>query len=618
MRFDLRSARTLLVALLTMAVAACDALSPDFLDREPTDLLLEDQIWNDPQLVKGLLANYYDRLPETHSIAHNYHGFAHFDDAMWSGGGNDPNNLASYPYGWWGIWEYTLVRDLNLFIEKLDASELDAEQIELFQAEARFLRAFVYFEMVKRMGGVPLITETYEYDFSGDPSYLQMPRATEAETYDFIASELDAVMNQLPAEANVTRATRWTALALKSRAMLYAGSLAKYNSAMPQPIRTDGGEVGIPGDRAQGYFEASLAASQEIIESGPYSLYRDNPDPGQNFYEVITRMQGNPEVIWARSFTLEGKYHNFVFNNIPRSLREDNESSASIAPSLNLVEAFEYLDGSDGKLRTRDESGDYIYYDHPADIFEGKDGRLWGTVIYPGATFRGAPVDVQAGVLRWNEAAGVYEEVTSTDLGTRYEDGGVLVGADGPLSTEHHVTNTGFTIRKHLDPRSGSGQRGQGSDIWWVRFRYGEILLNAAEAALELGRTGEALQYVNQVRERAGFGENSLSSIDMDRIRNERRVELAFENHRFFDMKRWRLAHEVWDGDRSAPDAVVRALWPYRIVRPGDPRDNTYVFVERVAPRLAQPRFFRLGNYYSEISQGIRNANPKVVPNPFH
>ena len=99
---------------------------------------------------------------------------------------------------------------------------------------------------------------------------------------------------------------------------------------------------------------------------------------------------------------------------------------------------------------------------------------------------------------------------------------------------------------------------------------------------------------------------------------DERRVELAFENHRFYDLKRWRLAHEVWDGDRSAPDAVVRALWPYRIVRPGDPRHNTYVFVERVAPRLAQPRFFRLGNYYSHISEGIRNGNPKIVPNPFH
>src|SRR5690606_33624575 len=129
--------------------------------------------------------------------------------------------------------------------------------------------------------------------------------------------------------------------------------------------------------------------------------------------------------------------------------------------------------------------------------FEGKDGRLWGTVVYPGATFRGAPVSVQAGVLRWNEAAGVYDEITSTELGSRYEDGGVLVGADGPLTTEPNVTTTGFTIRKYLDPRSGSGQRGQGSDIWWIRFRYGEVLLNAAEAALELGRTAEALQYVN-------------------------------------------------------------------------------------------------------------------------
>src|SRR5690606_36130478 len=205
-------------------------------------------------------------------------------------------------------------------------------------------------------------------------------------------------------------------------------SIAKYNSAMSQPIRTQGGEVGIPADRAQGYYEASLAASEEIIASGRYSLYRNNPDPAQNFYETFTNMQDNPEVIWARMFTLNGKYHNFTFDNIPRSLREDNESGSLINPSLNLVEAFEYLDGSSGELRTRDENGDYIYYDDPADIFANKDPRLWGTVIYPGSTFRGQPVECQEGVLRWNESTNSFQAITSTTPGTRYTDGGVLVG----------------------------------------------------------------------------------------------------------------------------------------------------------------------------------------------
>ena len=107
------------------------------------------------------------------------------------------------------------------------------------------------------------------------------------------------------------------------------------------------------------------------------------------------------------------------------------------------------------------------------------------------------------------------------------------------------VSNTGFYVRKFLDSKPASGQRGVGSDIWWIRYRYAEVLLNAAEAAFELGRTAEALDYINQVRERAGFGPNSLTALTMDQIRNERRVELAFEAHRLYDLKRWRLAHEA-------------------------------------------------------------------------
>jgi hypothetical protein len=154
--------------------------------------------------------------------------------------------------------------------------------------------------------------------------------------------------------------------------------------------------------------------------------------------------------------------------------------------------------------------------------------------------------------------------------------------------------------------------------MWWIRFRYAEILLNAAEAAYELGEHGTALGYIQQLRARAGFAPTSLASLTIERLRNERRAELAFENHRYWDLKRWRIAHDVWNGDRTSPTAQLYALWPYRVVRPGDPRDGKYVFVEMVAPRVSVPRFFRLGNYYSEISDAIISANPKIIRNPFH
>lgn len=621
MRNQMISRRLLLVPALIASLGGCDLLTPNSLDRDPNDILVGEEVWNDVKLVEAVLANYYDRLPDTYGLGNNQAGFAEWDEATWSGSGNGPNTLASYGYNYQSLWDYQLIRDINLLLERVPAStRLNADQKKRLVAEGRFLRAYVYFELVRRMGGVPLITQTYEFRSGDDPTALQKPRASEAAVYDFIGAELDAIRADLPqSAASKTRANRWTALALKSRAMLYAGSIARYNSTMAQPIRTQGGEVGIPAERANDYFAKSLAASQEIIQSGNYRLYQVKPDAGDNFYDAIVSKVGNTEVIWARDFSVPGgKLHNFTYNNIPRSLREDNESGSEITPTLNLVEAYEYLDGSPGRLRIRAADGDFVYYDRPEDIFANKDARLAGTVIYPGSSFRGRPVNIQAGVMVWNPTTRSYAEVGSNVLGSNYTDGRLLVGLDGPHVSEPFVSNTGFYLRKYLDPTIGSGQRGRGSDVWWVRFRHAEVLLNAAEAALELGQTGLATQYVNQVRARAGFPANSVASLTMDRLRNERRVELAFENHRYWDLKRWRIAHEQWSGDRTSRSSQLYALWPYRVVRPGDPRDGKYVFVERVVPRLTVPRFFRMGNYYSEISDAVISANPQIVRNPFH
>jgi hypothetical protein len=146
----------------------------------------------------------------------------------------------------------------------------------------------------------------------------------------------------------------------------------------------------------------------------------------------------------------------------------------------------------------------------------------------------------------------------------------------------------------------------------------GEIYLNAAEAAFELGLP-ESKDYVNTLRERAGFPSNSISTLTMDIIRNERRVELAFEDHRYFDMKRWRIAHQVWDGNRSNPNAVTYALYPYRVVRPDDPtKHGKYVFDKMIAPRFTGVKNFTMANYYSSIASGVLTNNPKIIPNPFH
>ena len=302
-------------------------------------------------------------------------------------------------------------------------------------------------------------------------------------------------------------------------------------------------------------------------------------------------------------------------------MREDNLGSSSVTPSLNLVENYDYLDGTSGalKVRTADNS-DFIYYDKPSDIFANKDARLYGTVVYPGAPFRGLTVDMQAGVMRWDAASNTYQTIEGSDLGSNYTDNKPLIAASGPHRSIQEVTNTGFYMRKYIDANGGASTRGIQSDVWWVWFRLGEIYLNAAEASMELGQTNTALTYINPLRERAGFGPNSLTNatLTMEKIRNERRNELAFEDHRVWDLKRWRQADKVWTGNANNPNSVVYGLYPYRVVRPGDSRDGKYVFVKLVAPRFRSPRFFQIFNYYSSFDQDVINKNPKIVQNPFN
>ena len=600
-----------------------NACKKDFLEREPQSIVVEDQVYGDPKLVEGVLANLYNRIPTDASLTNRWTEHTAYDDAVWSGSGNAGdeyrNNIISYPVDRWRLWDYGFIRDVNLGIEGVQKStKLTAQQKAQFNAEFRFLRAYDYFEMVKRMGGVPLVTTPLVYDYSGDATNLQLPRSKEVDVYDFIATELDAIVNNIENNGSTSRANKYAVLALKCRAMLYAGSLAKYNNLMASPITLPGGEVGIPAQRASDFYNKALDAAKQVM-AGPYSLYKSNAaNLGENFYEALTKKTGNPELILIQDFLQsKGFKHGFSYDNIARSLREDNLASSAIAPTLNLVEKYEYLDGTAGNLKTRNaDNSDYVYYTNTQDIFANKDARLYGTIIYPGTSFRNTPVNIQAGVALWN---GTTYQIIEGDLGAKYTDGKLLTGLDGPQRSALDLSNTGFYLRKFIDNTPLASTRTRGTDIAWIRFRLGEVYLNAAEAAFELGQTASALSYINTLRERAGFGANSLNVLTIDRIRNERRVELAFEDHRVWDLARWRIADQVWNGSTNSPDAMLYALYPYRVVRPGDAaRNDKYIFIKQFAPRFKTPRFYQIGNYYSSIEQSVLNNNPKIIRNPFH
>ncbi len=624
-----------MTALLSISWACNDE---DFLDRPPTNLLSEDQVWKNEDVILSVLGNLYNRYYDFGTVK-DWASLADFNEAFWSEAGRyNAFQNSGWGYANWFTWDYGYLREINLFIQKAEAADqIKAESRDRFLAEARFLRASYYFEMVKREGGVPLILEPLTYDFSGDPSYLQYPRAKESEIYDFVIKEAEEIKNKLPASVGEkSRATKGAALAMKTRAALYAGSIAKYGTKTPQ-VSLPGGEVGIPAEKANGYYTTALAAAKEIISgsAGAYGLYTKKPDLAENFSSIFYDKANNSEVIFADDFKLKsGKVHYFTGWNQPRFGAEEEEGGR-INPSLNLVQSFEKLDNTFAPIPTGTSSGSGTpnYYANQTDIFAGRDARLAGTVMLPGTAFKGRTIDIWAG---YRLADGTV--VSGDDRGSQKILPGKsvpqqVVGFDGPIDGFEFTAQTGFYLRKYLDPVVGSGQRGVNSEVWFVRYRYADILLSAAEATFELGNAAEAAGYMNQVRARAGLTiPLKASEITFGRIVHERRVEFAFEGLEFFDMKRWRIAHEIFDGNpipsvseltSNIGDATKRrtqvwGLWPYKIYAPGTPNDGKWVYKEIKLSRVTGSDRFQLGNYYSYIDDAVINNNPKLVRNPNH
>ncbi len=643
------------IAILFMT--SCD----DWLDRDPKEKITEQQAYSSEGTINSVISGLYDRLPDIGSIAQDLGYYTQLDEGI---SGLYVNNFESFPADYWTYYNdlvnkkivgpYVLIRDINTHLTNLDATNvLSPEKKTYYEAEARLLRVYVYFEMVKRMGGIPLITETAGFVPGSDPSIYQEPRNKEAEVYDFIASEIDEIKENLAANKVMTqynRASKGLALAMKARAMLYAGTLAKYNSSMSTPVTLPGEEVGIPADKADGYFEAALDAVKELELMGIYGLYDKNSDKTSNFSEALIKKvsEGNNEVIFIKEFLAPSNMHSWTSNNICRTLRVggvNGTGGSTVSPVLNLVDAFGKTDGTSGKLipyvdpKHTDEIVDdnaldgnpdaYIYYDNLGDIFDKKDPRLFATVITPGQKFGGKDLSIQAGIAYFNAKtgklsfqAGTFDNKDNSNVlmddqrAPILDEKGQLIYKtkdDGP-SKEAFSSSTGFYVAKYMDvsPKNTSTLA---SDIQFIRYRYAEVLLNGAEAAFELGQTDLAQKYIKQIRDRAGMltGDN----VTLEEIHNERRVELAFEGHRFYDIKRWRTAHEIFDGSTNTQTAMMYGLWPYKVYRPGHATHNKWIYVRRMHPGVySSPRKFVLSNYYSAFPSKALENNPKLVKNP--
>ena len=592
--------------LVSALVMALSFYSCDYLDVPPINIIQDDAIFNSESGITSYMTTLYYDLP-IEDFRYTQQGF----NVSGKGQGRLPNvsgeamcsssdDISTIGDGtWWGCWDYGKIRRGNYFLKNFPAYKSNFQNTVLADAwmgEAHFIRAYCYFAMVKRYGGVPILREPQEY--VGDIESLKVPRDTEKACYDFIAEDLDEAFRLLPDNEEILgkgRATKYAALALKSRAMLYAGSIARYGTVDLN------GLVGIDKALANDYFELAYKAVKELEKSKKFSLYRKNSDKEKNFAELFLA-EDSPENIFCKYFQRNVNAHGWDVYFVPYQYR-GNGFSSNMNPTLEFVEMFEHKDGTPANFAERAKD---TYFDDPSELFQNMDARFGGSIIYPNAIFKGEPCSIQKGLIiedgSKKENATNYEEAVYTA-----NDGQVyhIVGKSG--SGNYSGNMTGFFMRKYLNENMPQSEVIENySEQHWIEFRYAEALLNGAEAAVEMGQhLDDALLWINDIRSRADIKQLSLSDLTVDKVRHERRIELAFENHTYWDLRRWRIA------DKEIETKQYTGLCPYF-----DINKQKYIFEEVAANKYYYT--FDVKMYYERIPDGEIAKNEKLEQNPYY
>ena len=592
--------------LVSALVMVLSFYSCDYLDVPPINIIQDDAIFNSESGITSYMTTLYYDLP-IEDFRYTQQGF----NVSGKGQGRLPNvsgeamcsssdDISTIGDGtWWGCWDYGKIRRVNYFLKNFPAYKSNFQNTVLDDAwmgEAHFIRAYCYFAMVKRYGGVPILREPQEY--VGDIESLKVPRDTEKACYDFIAEDLDEAFRLLPDNEEILgkgRATKYAALALKSRAMLYAGSIARYGTVDLN------GLVGIDKALANDYFELAYKAVKELEKSKKFSLYRKNSDKEKNFAELFLA-EDSPENIFCKYFQRNVNAHGWDVYFVPYQYR-GNGFSSNMNPTLEFVEMFEHKDGTPANFAERAKD---TYFDDPSELFQNMDARFGGSIIYPNAIFKGEPCSIQKGLIiedgSKKENATNYEEAVYTA-----NDGQVyhIVGKSG--SGNYSGNMTGFFMRKYLNENMPQSEVIENySEQHWIEFRYAEALLNGAEAAVEMGQhLDDALLWINDIRSRADIKQLSLSDLTVDKVRHERRIELAFENHTYWDLRRWRIA------DKEIETKQYTGLCPYF-----DINKQKYIFEEVAANKYYYT--FDVKMYYERIPDGEIAKNEKLKQNPYY
>ena len=574
-----------------LLIAFCHtSCTNDILDKEPLDIISDGNVWNDPALMDLYINGIYTELPwllNEFEFLSEQSDHSYLFTMMDISDETKPNwyqDKYKYKSGnltvngglldWWG---YSAIRKMNVFLERVPDSPYD-EDVKIKRiAEVRFLRAFSYFAMVKRYGGVPLITKVQSLQDTAEE--LNPKRDKEEAIYDFILSEINDIVGVLPdnwSSDEYGRPTKFAALALKSRAAMYAASIAQWGN-----VQLDG-IVGIPQAKAQYYWLESYNASMEIVNSNQFTLYNNYPNDKVLNYQNIFLDERNSETIFSKQYTGKGgTSHNWEFFQIPVDTHAWGGGNQS-GPYLEMVESYEYIDGTSGKLNESDLNQLWTM----EELWGNKDPRFKASIYTQNSSWQGDELQMYNGIIAEDGiivTSGSYNGIQAVGKSLRWKD-------------------SPFGVMKFID-EGGEHLWNNYSDNDWLIFRYGEIILNLAEAALELGKDSESLDAINQIRERAGMA--LLSEIDKEKIRHERKIELAFEGHRYWDLRRWRIATDTLTHNFS----TLRYFLDYKT------KKFQIRVVENVHGTTTPPVFYEK-NYYLPITNGRIAKSPNLVENP--
>ena len=649
----------ILAAFLVLGLSSCDKIF-DSLEGDLTKMSAEDLASSTAGLDR-LMSSLYSSIPMG--------AFAEADKNTPIA--NDSQTSGSYTGGVSGSWNYTYVRDINMFFQTLETAKenkvVSDNAYNAYKGEAHFIRAYYYFASVRTYGGVPIVTEPLDEEFKGageENVGLYVARSKEKDTWDFVLSELDEAIKLLPEERKSGegkyRATKYSALGLKCRVALWAASESKYwnNAAIPSSYQAVQQELALmKPEWANGYYDQCIAAAEQIIGSGRFSLYMPEPksaaEAATNYANLFLERQ-DCEFLFGRSYK-NGVSTNSNGIDLKNSPFQIHGSGTGVwrfgcyGVTLDLVDEYDNYTAeggrTDGTVITRTDGNEDIYYANPssaagldaimtdqdkfvryanpADAFKDKDARFQASVIYPNTNFRNTTIVIQGGLMT-DDALYIYDESNpSVDvMGTKFYMNGGQEETDYSGFHKMGRTNdgswytTGFGLRKFLDPNKAVSE----SQNPWYDIRYAEILLNYCEAQVEKGGTnaGKSKEYLNAIRKRAAFKDEVDANIQ--NILHERTVELAFEDdygatqyrrRAYFNLQR-DGAENPTGGRKHAliPVMSLKNMWfgGYGTILV---RANCWDWDTNVRP--AQASFNNLG-YYSGIPSW--NSTNKLVPNP--